>query len=84
MLWVYYKRSYLDRHIISGSNGCALLQNHINALGVKMKLQHNDQKQLNYALLSIWLVALCPGLNAVDSEGWLFILITISPFTALF
>ena len=29
--------------------------------------------------LSIWLVALCPGLKAVDMLGWLFILITISP-----
>ena len=44
-----------------------------------MKLQHYDPKQPNHAYLSIWLVASCPGLNAVDIEGWLFILITISP-----
>ena len=30
-----------------------------------------------------WLVAKCPGLNAVDIEGWLFILFLISPFAAL-
>ena len=44
-----------------------------------MKLQDYDQNQPNHAYLSIWLVALCPGLNAVDIEGWLFILITIPP-----
>ena len=58
-------------------------QNHINAHGVKMKLQNYDQKQPNHAHLSIWLVAFSPGLNAVDSKRWLFILTTISPFTAL-
>ena len=49
-----------------------------------MKMQHYDPKQPNHAYLSIWLVALCPGLNAVDVEGWLFILITMPPpFAAL-
>ena len=43
-------------------------QNHINAHGVKMKLQHYDPKQANHVHVSIWLVALCPGLNALDSE----------------
>ena len=47
-----------------------------------MKLQHYNQKQPNHAHLSLWLVALCPGLNAVDIEGWLFMLIT-PPFAAL-
>ena len=48
-----------------------------------MKLQHYDQKQPNHANLSIWLVALSPGLNAVDIEGLLFILITVSPLCSL-
>ena len=50
---------------------------------MKIKLQHYNQKQPNHAYLSIWLVALCPGLNAVDIGGWLFILMTIFPFAAL-
>ena len=33
--------------------------------------------------LSIWLVAKCLGLNAVDIEGWSFILIKSFPFAAL-
>ena len=49
-----------------------------------MKLQHFDPKQQNHAYLSIWLVALCPGLNAVDIEGWLFILITIPALLKVF
>ena len=48
-----------------------------------MKLQHYNPKQPNHAYLSIWLVAQCLGLNAVDIEVWLFILITISPFAVL-
>ena len=59
-------------------------QNHINAHCIKMKLQHYDQKQQNHAYLFIWLVALCPGLNAVDIGGWLFILITIPPLQPYF
>ena len=44
-----------------------------------MEFQHYDQKQPKHTYLSICLVALCPGLNAVDIGGWLFNLIKIPP-----
>ena len=45
----------------------------------KIELHHYSKNGHTQHILPIWLVALCPGFKAVDTLGWLFILIAISP-----